>query len=223
MRAVCLIAAKAPRPGLAKTRLARAVGEAAALALYRAFLSDLADRFRAAPFPVGWYVTPADAWGDLVPLVHRPGRPLAMLAQPEGDWAERQDALFRGAAGRGEERTVLIASDSPHLRVNLVARAMRALDDHELVLVPTHDGGYSLIGMRGRQDVLRGVPMGAGAVLDGVVGRATALGCRIALLEPTFDVDEADDLRHLRAAMASRDDLPATAAALAVIDRPVAA
>ena len=39
------IAAKAPRPGLAKTRLARGIGEEAALALYRGFLSDLAARF----------------------------------------------------------------------------------------------------------------------------------------------------------------------------------
>ena len=56
------IAAKAPRPGLAKTRLARGIGQRTAIDLYRAFLRDLGARF-AAPaargaFSLGWYITP---------------------------------------------------------------------------------------------------------------------------------------------------------------------
>lgn len=47
-------AAKAPRAGLAKTRLACSIGNAAALDLYRGFLRDLAARFASAPFPFGW-------------------------------------------------------------------------------------------------------------------------------------------------------------------------
>lgn len=222
MTAALHIAAKAPRPGLAKTRLAADLGTGRALALYRGFLSDLADRFAAGPLPVAWYVTPPDAWVDLAPLVRRPGRRLVMRPQPDGDWAERQDALFRGAAGRGEGRTALIASDSPQLPASLVARALRALDDHELALVPTHDGGYSLIAMRGHHDVLRGVEMGVATALQGVVARARRLGLRTALLEPVLDVDRAEDLDALARAAAGRDDLPATAAALAAL-APVAA
>ncbi len=218
MNAVCHIAAKAPRAGFAKTRLAAGVGSQAALLLYRGFLSDLADRFATAPFPVGWYVTPPDACAELTPLLTRPGSPLSMLAQPAGDWAERQDFLFRGARARGEDRTVLIASDSPHLEVATVADALRALDDHDIVVSPTHDGGYSLIGMRGRHDVLRGVPMGGDSALRDITARAEALGRRMAVLPPTFDLDVADDLRHLRGLLPGRADLPATAAALAALD-----
>lgn len=218
MSVACHIAAKAPRAGLAKTRLAADVGAPRALALYRGFLSDLADRFAAAPFPVAWYVTPPDAPRDLADLVRRPGRPLVMQPQPEGDWAARQDALFRGAAARGERRTVLIAADSPQLEVEVVQQAMAELDRHEVVLVPTHDGGYSLIAMRGHRDVLTGIPMGTSAVHDRVVARAAALGCRVAVLDPVFDLDVAGDLRHLRAALRWRRDMPATSAALAALD-----
>ncbi|MBI2323280.1 MAG: hypothetical protein HYU88_14575, partial [Chloroflexi bacterium] len=74
MREVLYIAAKAPRVGFAKTRLGEAVGQAQAVALYAAFLRDLAARFADAPFPVGWYVTPPDAWSEIAPLVHVDGQ-----------------------------------------------------------------------------------------------------------------------------------------------------
>ena len=176
------IAAKAPRPGLAKTRLARGIGQRTAIDLYRAFLRDLGARF-AAPaargaFSLGWYITPPDAWDDLAPLVS--SRRLRddtrdrarILAQGPGDWTTRQEALFAGAWERGEERTVLIASDSPHLAVEVVAAAFRQLDRHDLVFGPVTDGGYYLIGMRGWCDVLQGIPMSTGTVLQDIVARA---------------------------------------------------
>ena len=121
----CFIAAKAPRPGFAKTRLAAAIGPERALGLYRAFLQDLADRFAGAPFALGWYVTPPDAWAELAPLVRRAGIAPRIVAQPAGGWGERQSALFRTAASRGEERTVLIASDSPQVTPAVVAGGVR--------------------------------------------------------------------------------------------------
>lgn len=211
------IAAKAPRAGLAKTRLAADVGGPAALALYRGFLSDLATRFAAARFSLGWYVTPPDAWADLGPIVVRPGPHPAVLAQPAGDWTARQRALFRGAAARGEARTVLIASDSPHLEVRVVEAALEALERVDVVVGPTHDGGYYLIGMRGWHDVLDGVAMSTDVVLDGVLGMARRTGTTVAVLEPTFDIDGRDDLELLAAVGDGRDDLPATRRALAGI------
>lgn len=211
------VAAKAPRAGLAKTRLAADLGGPAALALYRGFLSDLATRFAAARFPVGWYVTPPDAWADLGPIVTRPGPPPGVLAQPVGDWTARQRALFRGAAARGEARTVLIASDSPHLELRVVKTALEALERVDVVVGPTHDGGYYLIGMRGWHDVLDGVAMSTDVVLDGVLGVARRTGATVAVLEPTFDVDGRDDLELLAAIGHGRDDLAATRRALAGI------
>jgi uncharacterized protein len=212
-RDILYVAAKAPREGVAKTRLGREVGHGAAVGLYRAFLLDLAARFSGAPFPVGWYVTPPDAWADLAPLVDGHGEP-RVLFQGDGDWTERQRDLFRGAAGRGEERTVLIASDSPQLAVGVVEEAFRALEEHELVFGPTHDGGYYLIGMRGWHDVLHNIPMSTNTVLDDIAARARASGLSVGWVETTFDVDEAEDLDRLSALVARRADLAATRAAL---------
>ena len=206
------VIARAPRVGFAKTRLGRTIGHERAVALYRAFLRDLAARFSNSPFPPGWYVTPPDAWPEISPLTGETGR---VLFQGDGDLTERQSKLFQGAAGRGEDRTVLIASDSPHLTVEVVEEAFRELDRRDLVFGPTYDGGYYLIGMRGYHDVLQGLPMSMGTELGGVIARSRLLGLSVGLLEATFDVDVVEDLQHLRPLALERPDLTATRDALA--------
>jgi rSAM/selenodomain-associated transferase 1 len=206
------IAAKAPRPGFVKTRLARSIGEERAVELYAAFLQDLALRFRNGR-PVGWYVTPDDAWPELERLLGEQ-RGALVLPQGDGDWDRRQRRLFTGAARRGEHQTVLIASDSPQLEAEVVDEAFRALDAHDVVLGPVADGGYYLIGMRGHHDVLRGVEMSRDSVLADIVAQAERLGCSVALLDDTFDVDEAADLIPLRRLARARRDLTRTAAVL---------
>ena len=203
MNAVLTIAAKAPIPGHVKTRLASRIGDEAAAELYRAFLTDLMARFPEA----SWYVDPLAEWSRSFPATRASG-------QPAGDWTERQRAFFRDAATRGEDRAVLVASDSPQLRRSLVDEAFALLERHEVVLGPTTDGGYSLIGMRGFHDVLAGVAMSTSSVLCELEEAARTLGVRLALLEPIYDVDEVEDFERLRLDAATRDDLPATRAAL---------
>jgi uncharacterized protein len=205
------VIARAPRIGFAKTRLGRTIGHERAIVLYQAFLRDLAGRFARSPFAPGWYVTPSDAWPEISSLTGETGR---VLFQGGGDLAERQRELFLGATSRGERRTVLIASDSPHLTVEVVEEAFRRLDRQDLVFGPTYDGGYYLIGMRGYHDVLQETPMSVGTELDGLLARSQLFGLSVGMLEPTFDVDVVEDLQHLRPLVLERPDLAATRDAL---------
>lgn len=215
MADILYIAAKAPRNGFAKTRLSRSLGPVTAIALYRAFLTDLAARFASAPFDVGWYVTPADAWTDLEPLVGRWRAPTRVLDQGDGDWTARQRRLFAQAAERRDDRVVLMSSDSPQVPVAAVIDAFDQLDRHDIVLGAVLDGGYYLIGMRRFHDVLAGVQMSTSSVFDEIVQRAGRLGLAVGQVAPTFDIDEASDLAHLGALLGQRDDLAATRAAMA--------
>jgi glycosyltransferase A (GT-A) superfamily protein (DUF2064 family) len=232
MSAILYVAARAPRSGFAKTRLGQTIGDGPATLLYTAFLADLAARLAGTPLTVGWYVTPDDAWEVLAPLVdttsagrgasaprRRKARLGPVLVQGCGDWATRQQVLFRAAPIRGETKTILIASDSPHLDLDAIGEAFDLLDRHDLILGPTIDGGYYLVGMSGPWEVLEGVAMSTGVVLAEIVARAQRLGLSVAFVRSTFDVDEADDLVRLAEVVGQREDLPATRAALEVLGR----
>ncbi|MBA2364771.1 MAG: TIGR04282 family arsenosugar biosynthesis glycosyltransferase [Chloroflexia bacterium] len=220
-RDVVYIAAKAPRPGFVKTRLARTIGEDWAVALYRAFLSDLSARFerRCLPFEVGWYVTPPGAWAEVAQQRGTRAGDALVLEQEGLDWTERQSALFSGARDRGEDKTVLVASDSPHLSEETVQSAFDELGRHDLVLGPTFDGGYYLIGTctcDWREEVLDGIRMSESSVLGEIVDRAHRLRLSVKTLEVTFDVDELEDLQWLRELLGQpwHVDLRATIAVL---------
>ena len=137
------------------------------------------------------------------------------MPQQGNGLAARLTNLFQWAVARGYRRTVIMATDSPHLECAVVAESFAALDGHEVVLGRTVDGGYYLIGLRGVHDVLAGAPLSTGQEADDLVARSAALGLRVAELAPSFDVDELADLRRLREALAPDGSLaPATWCAL---------
>ncbi|GAC1655501.1 MAG: hypothetical protein NVS9B1_08810 [Candidatus Dormibacteraceae bacterium] len=208
------IAAKAPRPGFVKTRLARAVGADLAARIYSAFLHDLAKRFKGA----GWFVTPDGAWPEIAAAAEATGHRPLVVDQGEGTWGTRQDRLFATVGPTPADPVVLIASDSPQLGVGTVAAAFEQLKSHDLVFGPVPDGGYYLVGMSSHHDLLVTAPMSSPGVLRHLLGEATRRGLSVALLEPEFDVDEVTDLLLLDTAATRRPDLAATRAAIAELE-----
>lgn len=202
-----VIGAKEPVPGTVKTRLGVAIGHERAATLYCAFLRDLAARFRpTASYDVLWACAPTTNW-----LPALAGENARAFAQEGADWTARQRHIFRWTAARGYRRTVLIASDSPHLARGVVVAAFHALDDAAAALAPTVDGGYSLIGQRWGVDILGDVPMSTTHVLRDLLANARQRGQVVATLPATWDVDELTDLARLAQYLDGSHDAPATA------------
>ena len=213
-RRALVIGAKEPVPGTVKTRLGQTIGDVRAAALYRAFLADLATRFRRVAtagrgYDVLWAFAPAPA--DFPALV---GAADGYFAQQGADWTERQRHIFRWTAARGYDQTVLIASDSPQLPARTVSAAFAALDVSMAVLAPTYDGGYSLIGQRSGMDILGTARMSTTTVYDDLRANARERQITLHALAATWDVDELADLHRLRSYLAGPHDAPATAAAM---------
>jgi len=205
-----VVMAKYPARGRVKTRLAATIGSARACALYRAFVLDLADRLAQLPYDVVWaYWPPRAPFGRLLPGARsRPQRGADLGAR-------MANAIV--AALRGGGPALVIGADAPHVSAASLARAAAALrGGADLVLGPAEDGGYYLIGVRAPVPALfRGIAWGTRTVLAVTRARARRLGLRTRLLPPTFDVDEAMDLRRLRVSIArGRVHLPRTAALL---------
>jgi len=188
------VMAKVPQPGAVKTRLAGALGSVGACELYRAFLRDLDERLMVLGLPVLWYHWPDDAtFADLVPGA------LEVVLQRGADLGERMAAAFDDAFERNLSPTVMLGADVPHIPTGRIKEAIGRLQSGaEVVLGPTADGGYYLIGLRAPAPALfRDMPWGSDGIYRATIEQAEAHGMSVATLTPWFDIDEVGDLYAL--------------------------
>jgi rSAM/selenodomain-associated transferase 1 len=202
--------AKYPEPGRVKTRLAAALGDERACALYRAFVLDLAERLARLPYEVIWAYSPAAApFAALLPRAR-------CVAQVEGDLGARMAHAVHAAFAEGAAPVLVLGADVPHVSAACLEEAACAAAS-TLVLGPAEDGGYYLIGLAcPHPGLFAGVPWGGDGVLAATQAHARRLGLQTHLLPPTFDVDEPADLHRLRGLLdRGTVVLPRTAALLA--------
>jgi rSAM/selenodomain-associated transferase 1 len=204
---------RAPLAGAVKTRLQRELGPDQAAALYRAFVEDVvvlcnrirrAGRVRVALWGDDASDPSVRAWAEALDTSPR--------QQPEGDLGVRMGLAFRDGLANAE-RVVLIGSDAPTLPFATIVSAFNRLENDSLVLGPSNDGGYFLIGASGASPRFDGVRWSTEfAFRDTVAANASA---DAGFVPPWYDVDDPLDLHTLRAHLsADPKAAPATAKAL---------
>ncbi len=203
MRGAIVVMAKRPAPGQVKTRLSPPFSPEQAAAFYREMLADVlaaTDQIakRLSLWPV-LAVSPADARSELAGMAP-PG--YQVVAQRGANLAARMAWAVAEQAAAGCDRILLRGSDSPTLDLETLEGALSALEDHDLVLCPDRDGGYNLVGLREPAPGLFDHPMSTARALDDTLAGARALGLRVHLMAPRFDVDRVEDLRLLASARA---------------------
>jgi len=187
------ILAKAPIPGLAKTRLIPTIGaHAAAVLQERLTERSLATAFAANIGPVTLWCAPNATHDSFVKLVAR--LRVTIRPQPEGDLGARMLAAVAACNGP----VLVIGTDCPALTdVHLRGAAKSVRDGNDVIRIPAEDGGYVLIGMRSAQPcVFSRIAWGTKTVLAET--RTRIIEQRLMLVEcpPLWDVDtEADYLR----------------------------
>ncbi len=197
---------KKPEPGRVKTRLASAFGPEFAAEAHEAMLFDTIElwAFDRVLAPGGRRVfvfAPDDAgpWFD-----SRVPASFALQAQTGGDLGQRMKNFFAGEFEDGAAKVVLIGSDSPTLDPTHVISAFLCLDSRDVVLGPSTDGGYYLIGCRPPlPPIFDGIDWSTPHVLGQTIDRLSDSGRSLAVLPPWYDIDTPDDWRtlagHLRA------------------------
>lgn len=210
-----VVFAKAPRPGMAKTRLIPALGAEGAARLAQRLLDHaLAQAMASGVGPVELCMSPGPgdaAW-------HGVGLPDAVFRvdQGEGDLGARMArAVHRvtGADPAGEPgadepsantpRTagrpiLLMGTDCPALTAGVIAGAARQLALHDAVLVPAADGGYVLLGLRADcPEIFRDMVWSTSAVAAETLRRLAVQGLSVWLGPTLHDIDEPADRVHL--------------------------
>jgi len=107
-------------------------------------------------------------------------------------------SVFTHFATPGHQGVIAFNSDSPHLPATVLETAFDVLEACDLVVGPTHDGGYYLVGARASHPALfTGDGMGTTNALEALLTRARALQLSVLLTDPFYDIDVAADLSQL--------------------------
>lgn len=118
-----------------------------------------------------------------------------LLPQEGEDLGRRMEFFFRWAHSNGYRRAVLIGSDFPTLPPQYLERAFELLTTNSLVLGPSTDGGYYLIGLScPHPEIFRDIEWSTGQVFAQTVDRVEG---DIGLLPPWYDIDYPENLTML--------------------------
>lgn len=188
--------AKAPRPGIVKTRLTAALPSSAVIALYRCLLEDTLALAKSLAGVEVAVMCPESHRHELEPLV---GADVQIVAQQGEGLAAALTSVFQHFTASGSQHVIAFNSDSPHLAPSVLQGAFEMLATHDVVVGPTNDGGYYLVGANFAYPTLfESDGLGTTSALDRLVARTKTLGLSTAFTETFYDIDVANDLVLLR-------------------------
>jgi hypothetical protein len=192
---VLVIMAKAPRPGAVKTRLAPSLSPAAVTAFYCCLLDDTLALARSLSDVEVAIMCPDSDVNELARLA---GNGASVVAQKGEGLAAGLTSVFAHFAEGHQRRTIAFNSDSPHLPRSALEGAFETLAAHDVVVGPTHDGGYYLVGAKATHPALfENDGMGTTNALEALLARARTLALSVGFTAPFYDIDVASDLARL--------------------------
>jgi rSAM/selenodomain-associated transferase 1 len=202
LKEILVVMAKAPREGEVKKRLLGALSPEEVRGLYVAFLSDtfalMEDvREERENLALALCYTP-EGEEEAFEEVEREGS--LMIPQRGENLGERLTNCFADLFALGFESVVVIGADSPTLPGEYVFDAFECFEaDDDVVVGPTEDGGYYLIGMRNlHKRIFEDIPWGGAGALDATMELARDAGLNLVLLPEWRDVDTPEDFERLK-------------------------
>src|SRR4030081_1064033 len=197
---VLVIMAKAPRLGEVKTRLTPSLSPTAVTAFYCCLLDDTLALARSLKLKLSdvkvAIMCPASDVNEVAQLANNEA---SVVAQKGEGLAAGLTSVFAHFApdrqrDTHQRRVIAFNSDSPHLPRSVLEDAFEALTGHDVVVGPTHDGGYYLVGAKASHPTLfAGDGMGTSSALERLLSRARALGLSVGFAASFYDIDGADD------------------------------
>jgi rSAM/selenodomain-associated transferase 1 len=192
---VLVIMAKAPRPGEVKTRLTPGLAPEAVTAFYCCLLDDTLALAQSLSDVEVAIMCPDSHVNELAKLA---GNKARVIAQKGEGLAAGLISVFAHFATGHQRRTIAFNSDSPHLPRSVLEDAFETLAVHDVVVGPTHDGGYYLVGAKASHPTLfANDGMGTRSAMETLLARARDLRLSVGFAESFYDIDVADDLGRL--------------------------
>lgn len=190
-----VIMTKVPIPGQVKTRLGDLLTPVQCAELYRCFLLDTIDCALHFGGKVYAAFTPESGRRIMENLVPPE---VSLFPQAGDNLGERMSNAARYVLGKGYKNCLVIGADIPTLQPLHLERAAKLLEKIELVLGPSRDGGYYLIGLKDSMPLLfENILWGTELVLAQTLDRAEKMGICVSKLPVLNDVDYYSDFKEL--------------------------
>ena len=184
-----IIFARNPKLGKVKTRLAKTIGDFAALETYKILMkhtANVVEKNNAEKIVFySEYINNNDVWAKIK---------CKKVKQSEGDLGEKMQTAFEYAFELGYKKIVIIGSDVYSLKTEHIDSAFTQLETHDVVIGPAHDGGYYLLGLNFIiPELFEQKKWGTSSVLENTLADLNELN--VTLLEPLNDIDTYEDLK----------------------------
>ena len=189
-----IIFAKNPEVGKVKTRLAATIGNEAALTIYNHLIAHTISI--TTDLPIDKYVfylneiTQNDTWDDNIFLKQ---------LQNGNNLGERMKNAFRTVFENGYKSVVIIGTDCPGLDGDRIMDAFANLDLYDVIIGPSEDGGYYLLGSKCLYSALfENIAWSTSTVLKDTEDKCAELKLNYYMLPLLHDIDEEKDLVYLK-------------------------
>lgn len=185
-----IVFVRTPELGKVKTRLAKTIGDQAALTIYKLLLKHTATVLHELSFDKVVYYSEKiennDFWEASL---------FEKKLQKGADLGERMQQAFETAFDRGYKKVLIIGSDLFELTSTLIISALEALETYDISIGPSLDGGYYLLGMKELHPaVFKNKKWGANSVLKNTLQDLKQQNVK--LLEALNDIDTFEDLQQ---------------------------
>lgn len=193
MDSVLILFIKNPALGKVKTRLAKSIGDEKALEVYWELLNEaikIASHIDLNCKKEIWY-------SDFINENDQIDTNTFDKKLQRGEHlGERMSDSFRSAFENGFKKAVIIGSDCPDLTTDKIESSFGLLDDHDMVIGPSFDGGYYLLGLRKyHPELFSGIEWSSSKVLNTTIQIAKNLDLKVRKLPELNDIDTIEDLR----------------------------
>lgn len=194
MKKAVICFTRVPKPGVTKTRLLPVLKPEQCAGLHWAFLRDLVELYNQLDAHLFVAYTPDADWEILKSVFP----PAGYIPQKGKDLGEKMYRAIKKVMDLGYESVILTGTDLPMMTTDHLESGFTALEEHDISIGPTSDGGYYLIGMKTlNRDVFRVEGYGGSSVLENTVAAAKNAGLTVGFAMPCDDVDTPEDLWNL--------------------------
>ncbi len=184
-----IIFIKNPILGKVKTRLAASIGNESALKVYLKLMQHTQEVALQVDCDRHLFydsnISEDDSWST---------HSFEKKLQSNGDLGHRMEAAFTNVLSDGNS-TIIIGSDCPEISPQLIEEAYNKLELVDVIIGPTHDGGYYLLGMKDlHPSLFRDIEWSSSTVFDDTIEKIKSAGLLYTQLPIRHDMDEVSTL-----------------------------